>query len=488
MDTGEVLAADVGSLRMRPAASCDRPFDSTPGDASANAARLGLIAALEDFKNTACAVQACLAVAVDIAVRAEHAAQGLPKAQHGRGVAAQVALARRESPHRGQQLVGLAKDLHTELPSTLKAMLLGALSEYRASVVARESGCLDSERRRALDSELFGVEHGGTEAEALGWGTRQLAGEVARQVCAADPAAVARRRARAESERNVSVRPAPEQMTYLTAMLPLAQGIAAYASLTARAKGARAAGDERGKGQLMADLLVADVTGGSASDGPPAVPVTVDVVISDRALGGATVEPALLLADGVPATPIDAISARALIADAIDPQTAGTETDDVRADDSRVIDSEADHRALDATSVGVWLRRLYVDPGGHLVAMSSRTRFARGGLAEFLRIRDHGLCRTPWCDAPIVEYDHVTPAADGGPTAATNLQGLCAACNHAKQAPGWTQHAHTQPGGGHVVDTVTPTGTRLRSVTRPMARRRRRMVVPPVVTPGAVAG
>lgn len=142
-------------------------------------------------------------------------------------------------------------------------------------------------------------------------------------------------------------------------------------------------------------------------------------------------------------------------------------------------------RTVKSTGAIAWLRRLYADPGGHLVAMSTTTRFARGGLAEFLRIRDHGRCRTLWCDAPIAEYDHVTPAAHSGPTAATNLQGLCAACNHAKQAPGWTQYAQIQSGGGHVVDTLTPTGTRLRATTRPVVRRRWRTALPPVVTPSA---
>jgi len=53
--------------------------------------------------------------------------------------------------------------------------------------------------------------------------------------------------------------------------------------------------------------------------------------------------------------------------------------------------------------------------------------------------------------------DHVTPHAEGGQTSLGNGQGLCVRCNHAKQAPGWTQKA-TRGEGRQGVDTVAPTG------------------------------
>jgi hypothetical protein len=114
------------------------------------------------------------------------------------------------------------------------------------------------------------------------------------------------------------------------------------------------------------------------------------------------------------------------------------------------------------TKARVWLRRLYTHPDtGALVGMDSRRRCFDGRLREFLILRDR-VCRTPWCDAPIRHLDHVTPADEGGPTSAANGQGYCAACNHAKQAPGWT----TSPDGGDAgvaVSTTTPTGHRYQS-------------------------
>jgi hypothetical protein len=41
-----------------------------------------------------------------------------------------------------------------------------------------------------------------------------------------------------------------------------------------------------------------------------------------------------------------------------------------------------------------------------------------------------------------------------GPTSATNGQGLCEACNYAKEAPRW----RARPGPGGTVTTTTPTG------------------------------
>ena len=98
----------------------------------------------------------------------------------------------------------------------------------------------------------------------------------------------------------------------------------------------------------------------------------------------------------------------------------------------------------------MWLRRLYTSPtSGQLVAMDSRRRRFEGQLRRFVILRDQH-CRTPWCNAPIRHLDHPRPAHAGGPTTATNAQGLCEACNYAKEAPGWTttttHHASTRTG------------------------------------------
>ncbi|SDL38292.1 HNH endonuclease, partial [Nocardioides sp. YR527] len=102
----------------------------------------------------------------------------------------------------------------------------------------------------------------------------------------------------------------------------------------------------------------------------------------------------------------------------------------------------------------VFVRRLFTDPAGQLVAMESRSRRAPDGLAEFIATRDGGICRTNGCDAPIRNIDHIQRHADGGETSADNLQGLCERCNQAKEAPGW----QARPGPDGSIITTTPTG------------------------------
>jgi hypothetical protein len=116
--------------------------DILEGDLAAadDPARLRLIRELERLKCAAAAAQAVLAVAFDESQRQRQAAEGVPRAQLGRGVASELAFARRESPHRGQRGLGLAKILHGEMPHTLAAFRAGAISEWAAMIMVRENG------------------------------------------------------------------------------------------------------------------------------------------------------------------------------------------------------------------------------------------------------------------------------------------------------------------------------------------------------------
>ena len=64
----------------------------------------------------------------------------------------------------------------------------------------------------------------------------------------------------------MTLRPAPDTMTLLTGFLPVAQGVAAYAALTRDADLLKQHGDPRSRGQLMADLMVARLTGQEPAD------------------------------------------------------------------------------------------------------------------------------------------------------------------------------------------------------------------------------
>lgn len=383
-----------------------------------DAERIEMIRALEELKSAAAAAQARLTAAFAASQRAEQRRAGVPASEVGRGIAAQVALARRESPHRGGRLLGLAEALVHEMPRTMAALTAGETNEWRATVVARETACLPRELREQADLEL------GNRLMRLG--DRETESEARRLVYRLDPAAYVNRSRGAADDRRVTLRPAPDTMSRLGALLPAASGVAAHTALTQEADRLRALGDQRGRGQLMADLLVERVTGqASATAGP----VEVHLVMSDTSLLGENRagpderadldEPGELLGHG----PVPAPWARDFVREA--PQ--------------------------------VWLRRLYVSPDtGELVAMESRRRIFPRRLRRLLVVRDH-VCRTPWCGAPIRHIDHVVPAAAGGPTSAENGQGLCEACNLARQAPGMLARPGPR-GSGDFVTTRTPTG------------------------------
>ena len=111
----------------------------------------------------------------------------------------------------------------------------------------------------------------------------------------------------------------------------------------------------------------------------------------------------------------------------------------------------------------VWIRRLFTAPGtGELLAMDSRARLFPKGLRRFIETRDE-TCRTPFCDAPIRHYDHVIAWHAGGQTSADNGVGLCEACNHTKENPGWTVRQSSP-----ALEVTTPTGHRYTSKAPPL--------------------
>ena len=410
-------------LRVRELGDALAAYD---GLGATGAELVELITELERLKGRAEGAQVAAAVALDADQRAEQAAAGVPAARRGQGVGLQVALARRESHHRGARHLGLAKVLTTELPRTLEALRHGRISEWRATLVARETACLTREARAHVDRVL-----GGDVLERAG--ERELVAELRRLAYTLEPESVVARRRRAESERSVSLRPAPDTMAYLTALLPVADGVAALAALTSTAATLRSEGDPRSRGQVMADLLVTRLLG--QDDGArPQVPITVNVVVSDEVLLGPVEGPAEVDGFG----PVPASLVRELVDAAPAEQAA--------------------------------VRRLYARPAdAALVAMDSRSRCFPRALARVIRLRDR-TCRTPWCNAPVRHVDHVQPAGSGGPTSAVNGQGLCEACNYAKQALGWWQRAAIGPPGRHTVDIITPTGARHRSTAPPLPR------------------
>ncbi len=272
---------------------------------------------------------------------------------------------------------------------------------------------------------------------ALGKTPRRV--ENAAQALAAelDPQAAVRRAAKAAGDRRVTIRPTPDTMTYLTSLFPVAQGVAAWASLRAAARAEKAAGDERTESQIMADLFVQRITGQATAT---AVPTEIQLVMTPDTLLGTSDRPARI-GDAV----IPAHTARDLAA---------------RTDAPR------------------WLRRLFTDPATGLVTtIDPRRRRFTPADSRFLGIRDQH-CRHPRCDGAITDHDHVIRPAEGGPATRTNGQGLCEAHNLVKETPGWTTRVADPRPGHHTVETTTPTGHTYRSQAPPGSRPRCNWVCP----------
>lgn len=406
------MAGPLGPDQLRAIVRAMADTDTSVADA----ALIDEIRLLEELKSAAAAAQAKVTAAFVASQRAKQTAAGVKPERVGRGIAAQVALAKRCSPAFAQRYVGLAMILTGELPATFAALTAGHTSEWRALLVARETAWLSRADRTAVDAEI------GPQLERLG--DRKVESETKRLAYRYDPAGYVGRLRKSEADRHVGIRPVPDTMTRLGALLTIPQGVAAHTALARAADQLRAAGDPRTRGQIMADTLVERITGqANASD----VPVEVNLVMTDQALlnaGADKDEPAHVDGYG----PVPAEIARDLI------QRAGRE-------------------------VPRWIRRLYLHPGsGQLVAMEARRRLFTAGQRRFVQVRDQ-TCRTPYCDAPIRHVDHVQPHHAGGRTAVKNAAGLCETCNYAKESPGW--QSRMLPDG--VLEVSTPTGHRYRS-------------------------
>jgi hypothetical protein len=247
-------------------------------------------------------------------------------------------------------------------------------------------------------------------------------------------------------------------MCYLTALLPVSAGVAVHAALSRHADSLRSDGDERSRGQIMADALVERTTGTPGG----ITGIEIQLIMTDRTLFQGDSEPARLPGYGV----VPAGWARTIIRD------TASGAPPAAADAARgagFADAGFAGAASGNAAVNTWLRRLYTAPGsGELVAMESRSRLFPAGLRRFIQARDD-TCRTPYCDAPIRHHDHIIPWQQDGPTSLSNGQGLCEACNLTKETRGWT--AAPSPAAGlrrHGTELRTPTGHSYQSTAPPL--------------------
>jgi len=486
-----------------------------------------LIGELEQMAAALAGLQMQAIVAFDLATREANAAKGVPPQEQGRGVGRAVALATRCSPHRGARLLATAKTLTSEMPHLFAGLCTGRLSAFHTQIAVDEGRKLPSPQRRALfdkrlAEDLAAIETLGpkslrrraqalvdelhpasaaerfaeearascyVELEELGAGMSRLSATMPTPhaayiytvleataadlpVAAHDPATgrdlLPRGQAMTQAlyqqfapnadcpssgvQTPASAQSEPTPTRWLSELprsSACAEPVEASLCLFAPPPAARVSPSPNHLNRWLKPGRLerpSKPPNAATSPKPPnrlgVVPITIDLVISDKALLGYGQEPATVLTGGANRNcgPIPAAIARALIANALDAQ------------------------AQTASQPLVWLRKLYVNDHGNLIATSSRQRFHPEGLATMLRLRDQGVCRTPWCDAPIRHADHVIPWSRGGKTTLGNSAGQCVRCNQTKDAPGWQATAGVDSTtGGHQITYIEPTGQKATS-------------------------
>lgn len=410
-------AGDPVLARLREARSWLTGLVDLADDAPAvgEAARIDRIAELERLQSCLEAVKAVEIVRFARSRALDQSHLGVDPRRLEHGLAAEIALAGRVSPTEGARRLHTARDLVLDLPRTLRLLVDGTIHAGTARRITEALSHLDRHSRRQVDRVLDRQRLDERSARSAAAAASRAAYEV-------DPVGSLARSSQARSQRRVTLRPVPDTMSLLTGVLPVEQGVACLAALQAAAREAQAAGDTRGQGQVMADTLVARITG---QDRAEQVGVEVGIVVPLAALlDPDDPTPAEIPGHG----PLPAGLARQLI-----------------------------------TNPGIragW-RRLITRPtraGGQLVVdIDPRRRRFTGGLAELIRWRDQ-TCRDPFCDAAIRHLDHIRQHRTGGPTRPGNGRGVCERGNYIRELPGWT--VRVSDPDSHTVVTTTPTGHR----------------------------
>ena len=135
----------------------------------------------------------------------------------GRGLAAEVALARPgDAPMRGNTHSAWRGRSSTRCRNTLAALQCGALSEMAGHPDRPGIGVPGVEHRGQWDADLCA-----DISKLAGWGNARVEAEAKRIAARLDAAAVVARSAKAAEDRCVTIRPAPDTMTYVTVLLPV---------------------------------------------------------------------------------------------------------------------------------------------------------------------------------------------------------------------------------------------------------------------------
>lgn len=283
-----------------------------------------------------------------------------------------------------------------------------------------------TQAREALVQEYDGAVSGFAATHTVAETRRKVRDTLARL----DPAGFAARRAKArEVESGVELRPLPNAMAMVTAVLPSEQAAVCFSAIDSVARDEQCSDPELPIGVRRTEALYnfcvqpLALPDSSAPSDRRALDAHVDLVMTLDAFLGLDDTPA----DCVGSGPIPAQAARQLLSEA----------------------------AL------VTFRRIIVDgDSGHVLETGTKRYRLSESEREFILLRDR-TCRHPGCNQPArrCEVDHAVPFDDGGASRADNLGALCTRHHLEKTHAGWNIEDSAADGS---CTFVSPLGRRYR--------------------------
>jgi Domain of unknown function (DUF222) len=395
------------------------------------------------------------------------------------------------SAHAADKKLALAYDLAGRLPGTARALLEGAIDEYKAQIISEATRTLDARGAAAVEALVLP----GIEARTPG----QLRAALARAVLTVDPEAAGRRREQAEKDARVELWREDAGTAALCGRdLPPAEALAADQRITAYARELKASGLDGTMDQLRArafldlalgvDSRVKDSPPGEGT--PPAARkpargtrANVNLTVPLGTVLGLAERPGEVAGFGA----VDPDVGRRLARDAAaDPRSTWcvTVTDQhgrpVGHGCARPARASPDDRSPPGEPggsgppsaprrsghYGRWRLRLgtgreFVVDIGPVPVTDCDHRLESPGyrpparLRHLVEIRD-GECTFPTCRRPArrCDFEHAVPWDQGGRTCACNAGPRCRHHHQAKQAAGWRldqrrpgEHTWTTPSG-----------------------------------------
>lgn len=155
------IESNVCRRSSRPLLRSSRPLAAAGLDELTDAERIDERTRWSGWKSAAFARQAQVTDAFAASQRALLVAAGRSR-EISRSVCGQVVVVLADSAHKGNRHVGLARTLVHEMPGVLAVLQAGEASEWRATIIARETAHLSVEQRADIDQAIAG--------ELAGWG------------------------------------------------------------------------------------------------------------------------------------------------------------------------------------------------------------------------------------------------------------------------------------------------------------------------------